>query len=1026
MSRDGAPPPVQSSLRSHELFLVTTAAGDPGIFEHIKTVVRQAAANIAEEMRRRCPHTRAFYQVDPDKVAGCQLALAPWKTALDEELAARRALHESSPSVVTRAMARGAERRQEQFPTYDHIQRLRARRSNLGCPEKLEQFGKESYGIAFGTLDFVFQLPFHHPIWSVDFQRELVRLDERKAISAIVSMPLYRITKERKKKTVAERGKLMALAFVSLPPDLRGLRSHPATRTRASHLRKLDGLLHDCDVLSDPATEMFLSLSTTFPIVLRTKVKDFGELDRFLAAVRRRTDALTGTCTVLALTDSLQDTGEGLPRMELPEPQRFRLLLRLRGDESAALRQVMAKLNDAAITPVPHRTPPRGLFDYFLGEPHYWDWTAEIHSLEPFHLMETVAHRLCVLDGVEQTTVIPMLTGRPLDLEEEDRGTAARDLARYLEKRRGRIDEEPIEFHDSFREAPERMPYQLMHDAPVLDPLNVRLYDLRFQHVWLASRVQKLQRHWFNHTPSFTRQPSRHPSTFGKILGKLDRQIRILDRLRELASELRGEIESAAIAEGEGRNEQAEARRAAVMKRIRQIWEKLLFTKQELDVLLGVVNAISHTYSERSLSWQIASIASPTLTIGEETGITYMNVETAARVFRHYCSTLRKTYRDQLEVRPSWSGIVTTRGGEDYALFPELAVLRLPVDFKIHAQARLLPIAHEAAHQVLFDLHNLAWDDETRDAFSEYGYLLSTTRRVLYRAAIADLEASGPFPALEDPLTGEQDDVAQAKDRVIASLREAIEDSGTSKERIWLDEFVTDILAGLCAGPAFFTTLSWLGFDHRQRASEKTHPPIWVRLMLGHVMARLLAWTRGPGDPSSDPWGLHRNAPEALRYHLHLDRELDLDHPEPFMYREPSFHLLRVFARTPEGLNRVERWMAEYSRDFLFFPRPSGECTREERRAVVAATTDYCKEIAERIVFGRELILDAPLKYITAASELPSVGRPAHPAGRVLLSLHYSEARIDSFLETIKNATGLDRERFYFGSADAPGDREPG
>jgi hypothetical protein len=96
----------------------------------------------------------------------------------------------------------------------------------------------------------------------------------------------------------------------------------------------------------------------------------------------------------------------------------------------------------------------------------------------------------------------------------------------------------------------------------------------------------------------------------------------------------------------------------------------------------------------------------------------------------------------------------------------------------------------------------------------------------------------------------------------------------------------------------------------------------------------------------------------------------------------------------------VNAFVHHHGKRFGFYPfLPDPEQSARARRAV----DEYCGSIAERLLFNSELVLNAPPKYIAAAASLPECRSPLYPAGRVLLSLRYTDGGrkdlVENFLD---------------------------
>jgi len=143
--------------------------------------------------------------------------------------------------------------------------------------------------------------------------------------------------------------------------------------------------------------------------------------------------------------------------------------------------------------------------------------------------------------------------------------------------------------------------------------------------------------------------------------------------------------------------------------------------------------------------------------------------------------------------------------------------------------------------------------------------------------------------------------------------------------------------------------------------------------------------------------------------------QLNISHP-PIC--DPLFYCSRALLKKKRYFNMLHEWVVKYferpyakneypagwESDFipgktLFIPaidkerfRMNENLLQKKEQDITKATYEYCQEIARRIGYDDELILDAPQRYVAAASIMWPVVRPTYPSGRIIHSLFYSIA----------------------------------
>ena len=751
---------IRCSLRSHELLFVTSRGqaekqerdrngekeDQPGkgdeseedkstFLSRMAMVAQNSLKDVASDIKKRCSGVCSFWGRCPDdgNSAPCLIDAK----AREEELEEKRCSFQND--------LKDAEHLRElQESCLLHRKELLSISYNYkdpkspDCSKEMAEAERIIYSMGFGNkMDFIYQVPCNHTMWSTEFRRQIVAHDKRGEISTIFSIPSYRIkTEPRKTKGEEEvaadqegksniREGLVTFTFLTFPPNLRGSPVE-GEGSRAEHLRNLIGSLKT--IQEKYSFQIYLTMCTMFPMVLRTNFSNFDDLNLFLDEICRPKQQLaTGSCTVISLYDQRYYQDDFPPKErrfvlkkgEEEKKARFRILLKTRIDGEDLtiddiVRGVIKILNGEDPTrrpPLPegedwpirvkgqsHERPDEeSSLLAFHNQPYFWDAVVEVETAAVGLLLEVVAEKVRPLQNIVRTTTFPILPPRSTDgaekiMHDKPAGGKFEPLVSLGEG-----------YHKSFTSSPELSPFQregvLSSQAsqhPFQDPLNSRLYDLKVQYNSLTAYLEHLQRCWYSQIADYSPQPNQSlPHTFPLLIYYLLEENKKLQARSE-------ELKKNTITSDE----------------LREIWEDVEDSKELLEELLGETNNIVHTLNKRYMGWQAVTISEPVAWLGGQEGAMELSIDIAARLFRHYCSKPKrpniepwKSFKkapwstfsvQEGEDRFQWKGIVSIFGGNDFALEPEYSLLHLHIYYTLQTQAYLLPLAHEASHQILY------------------------------------------------------------------------------------------------------------------------------------------------------------------------------------------------------------------------------------------------------------------------------------------------------------------------------------
>jgi hypothetical protein len=445
---------------------------------------------------------------------------------------------------------------------------------------------------------------------------------------------------------------------------------------------------------------------------------------------------------------------------------------------------------------------------------------------------------------------------------------------------------------------------------------------------------------------------------------------------------------------------------------IRTVWHML---SNEENLIIGLreeIQCIRAELHELTEGAQAKTMTEPHILLGERSGVTDLFHHAAGKLLSYYCGSWDFNGGD--EPQRLWDGIVAASNTSfDWWIRPEFQLLRLPLEFKMHTHRRLLPLAHEACHQIV---HCVMRDSRESAAA---GKLLSLWQRAT-EIAIGELETLRSL--LQEARKAAGDPFKEWLDEALGKTRDLSRkmwDGTLEHARIENSELLVDLLSFLGGGPAAVTTLFEL--HYRPVDSHKHfHPPMWLRVFIGEMVFQYLGVT-----PKNNPW-LHSSA-----WSLHVFGEQRFgDRPvfEQVKSQEAGFsgghealcryitdglpateketHELLAVGRTSDALvyekiyyaraflmqgsdllTDLVRWCAEFSKDFLFYPANENGLFSS---AEIDEVNHRCLRTAVRILYDEEVILDEDPRVIAAASMHPMLRRPVHPTGRIIHSLYYS------------------------------------
>jgi predicted SprT family Zn-dependent metalloprotease len=284
--------------------------------------------------------------------------------------------------------------------------------------------------------------------------------------------------------------------------------------------------------------------------------------------------------------------------------------------------------------------------------------------------------------------------------------------------------------------------------------LRIALHNLKMDVEWIMSYLIQLKNNWEGWDRAAFRRKERLPETFLKISADLLEAMDLLSNLSEITDILtkwgcldksHRDFEKALKASSISRwnlkkilktqekaFENMEKNRLAKPGRSgstdeqslgNAMWEIVTWIRQTVrssEGVNGMLTRIATRFKEEGEVVQAVMTTEPFLKVSEQSGIMTLSLLAANRLFKDYCASANRYIKEeaknlsnqfginkmpeQKKFVERWSGVVTSGTGGDFCIHPRNRVLELPVDFKFHTIEKLTPLAHEAAHLVLYEL----------------------------------------------------------------------------------------------------------------------------------------------------------------------------------------------------------------------------------------------------------------------------------------------------------------------------------
>jgi len=897
--------------------------------------------------------------------------------------------------------------------------------TDFRCPANMRDMSRY-WCLAFGRMDF-FLVSHMHPRWGNAFRERIGGLPQVEGVMALPALRVRHSFAQNENERESESRlpfglpgcsgpTLVSFACLELPVDLLDTRrpgsSEDGPKVRGRFLAELADqvlgweqepspiLLQERLSADDIGLEMLLSFSSkTFPVILKSEHATVESLVRYARALEglrlqpgiRDWHMLLGYRPGSAGAVLRNDARAAFPGSgDKWKGLTFHFLVRFhRGPNSEDVTEANAKLG--SIRPPPGVPDPPNMRDRVrLAE---WHYVRDIVCDDVAQMVQAIVE-VNQLPSVERTALVPSF---PSELLADPRVSKPDRRHREAAKNERQSTVGP---EWNYRALDERVASDAPHMLPALELalathhappasgfprppprrfaadeiLNRRLYDIESELQWLQTYLRSLRRDWEHWWES---RGGGSAETDGReCFERLDRILAWdLGILRSYPARVetvaRDDAECLAEASTLPRGQQASLllqRIAAHDEFLKKAWAACGEACNTVRRVKNAAATLLTAYRDRCEGTLVVTPTEPMQHLTDQNGVGDGLQSVALRLMRDYVARAgHPAFSDEVKTEGTFKGGIATFSSTEaeFKIVPDFRLLHLPPDLRFNTQDKLVILAHEAAHFVLWLI------GRSRTAKK----LLEDALKPLWERAFALLQW--------------ENGTAAARERLAQSWA----------KDLWRQELLCDILAALAAGPAYHACL----FHYLFRTHEwpnLTHPPGWIRFRTALALARAMGWD------ADDPWTVYAPMAAAIRRH-YASKEGDdrrvrcFHHHVRSLVEEPTYWLMRSLDDPPDPrscltgiksdpgtlLLAICHVASVLSPSYLFYPFASDPAARETVRCT---ENDRCRRTMHRLMNG-ELVLNEPPRVIAAASMIWPYGRPYHAGGQVLLSILNTE-----------------------------------
>ncbi len=567
--------------------------------------------------------------------------------------------------------------------------------------------------------------------------------------------------------------------------------------------------------------ECFLSFSTHFPIIIKAELESFHKVEEHLDELRR-IDGIRSTASIIGIKNDFLKQHNDVELNIFPEVKenvnqglRVGILLKVTPGYETAVRYAL--YHDLC------KVLGEEEFEFFISDrAYYYDLFAVLKTKQLGKVMKYVIeylseHRIGELssfclpqNALEKIITIPLWTTENIarmkkpELPAGDGPQRVSDLPDRIAKNTRNLNLLFTEFQQlfitgSFTEG----------EPPMADLMIRRFYYLKYDIEWLFSLAQQTQMAWNFYLKMGEETFYRLNKLFDEIMKKMMILHEAISQYIEKYAELKDSYEYSTSMN----------------------WSNI----QEVEsLLLRVRRAIYFLRSEyhtKMEGLQAMTMTEPHMLFGERSGVTDIYMEATSYLMDEYCGNwcIGDPRSKKSEYLRIWNGIVliSTDNYADYHILPELQLLARPLDYKSHIHRKLLPLAHESCHQVIFDIMvNKFSKSPVRDKMLLwYNDLMDRCRikaeQILEWFAIDHIRDKEPFYEVQSLYID------------MVGCKKKFEPPERSMKRsmnfpMHGNELIIDMLSILSAGPAVVSNIAELNFSGTEMFGNQ-HPPSWFR-----------------------------------------------------------------------------------------------------------------------------------------------------------------------------------------------------
>jgi len=604
-------------------------------------------------------------------------------------------------------------------------------------------------------------------------------------------------------------------------------------------------------------------------------------------------------------------------------------------EETVSEKKVMSNVK-TIVDNINRNTPiPR----YIFHEAGYWGASAFIKTNNPRKLLYNTTERLRKIPGIREVLTIPQWKSTGLRTIQDPPSIPVhlKDI---------NIEENPLK----------KELWDFRCENLRGDPYYRQIYDIKSRFEWLLTRIHQLKGAW-------AAQKAFLPQTI--IFDRIAYDIQLI--INEVTEILKG---------GSSHDKN---------------WSDLKEKLTAISRFCIYFDSVIAAYNERLEGLQIATISEPIVRVSERVGFLDLITLSLDKLMIDYCGRFKEKCADFLRysninsANPSlnnrlvtleWNGITSSSFGRkenqvsDYLIIPKYNLLYVPIHLKLDAEHGLLPLSHECAH---FIKYNVLYPQKVNNNPPKLQLQLEKIW-MLYNSFRSELWAlpSGRFVNIDNFDHDKNIEIFEESNHEYEK-EISIYDSVSN-------ELFTDIMAGCIGGPFYYLSL-----PHHCNAPGLLLPPS-LRIKAGIHLGERMKWSKEWLKPLKD-----------LLYRLN-DSENE--------YQEYSYERFEIWLGNVLRDDFYPRRICEFlDKTFEISPLFFSFDDNDLQKVSSKKTFNLCLDIARQLGEDDLLVTDHSPRYIAAASILPgaikdlSIGnidgldRPYYPSGRIYHSILYSQKR---------------------------------